>query len=236
MELYNIKKYRTSSFHPAANGKAERWIRTLKQHLAMIIEKQQKEWPKYLPFIAQAYRSMPHSSTSFSPYEVMFGAPMRTPLEMGQGMPPNTKGPTTEYPYKVREILHSIHEVVREMSAKAANRMKDYYDKTAGLVFFKENDKVYLYHPRRKKGIAPKLTSPWEGPYTILNILNDCNARIQLDDPPFTRLIVHTDRLATYPNNNKDKQLSAVTAAWLTYVTDDEQSGSQLGASNDSDQ
>ncbi|KAK3913240.1 Gag-Pol polyprotein [Frankliniella fusca] len=29
MELYQIKNYRTTAFHPAANGKAERWIKTL---------------------------------------------------------------------------------------------------------------------------------------------------------------------------------------------------------------
>ena len=220
MDLYNIKKYRTSSFHPAANGKAERWVKTLKQHLAMLVEKDQKHWPKYLPFIAQAYRSMPHTSTTFSPYEVMFGATMRSPLEMTQGTPPGAHHFEQAYPYWVRETLQTIHDVVRGMSLKAATKMKEYYDRTAGMVYFEVGDKVYLYHPRRKKGVAPKLTSPWEGPYTILNIINDCNARIQLDKSPNTKLIVHMDRLATYPHNQTNQNTQTVTAAWLTYVVD----------------
>lgn len=218
MELYNIKKYRTSSFHPAANGKAERWVKTLKQHLAMLVEKDQKRWPKYLPFITQAYRSMPHTSTTFSPFEVMFGAPMRSPLEMTQGTPPASPQLKSTYPHWVRETLQAIHDVVREMSLKAANKMKEYYDRTAGLVYFQPGDKVYLYHPRRKKGVSPKLTTPWEGPYTILNVINDCNARIQFDEPPHTRLIVHMDRLATYPHTSTNQ--NTITAAWLTYVTE----------------
>ncbi|KAK3926437.1 Retrovirus-related Pol polyprotein from transposon 412 [Frankliniella fusca] len=146
MELYQIKKYRTTAFHPAANGKAERWIKTLKQHLMILIENDRLDWPKYLPFIAQAYRSLPHSSHKFSPYEVMFGAPMRTPLDLDRGEPPRQEEMHKMYPFWVRRTMQDIHETVAHMSKKAAKRMKEYYDRTASLAPFKEGDKVYLYY------------------------------------------------------------------------------------------
>jgi hypothetical protein len=217
MELYSIRKYRTSSFHPASNGKAERWIKTLKQHLMILIENDRKEWPKYLPFIAQAYRSLPHASHKFSPYEVMFGAPMRTPLDMDRGQPPRLCSMTKDYPFKVRNIMHKIHDVVAEMAKKAAKRIKEYYDRNATLAPFKEGDAVYLYYPRRKKGISAKLITRWEGPYLVLNVLNDCNARIQSTENPNKKLIVHMDRLARCPSED-DSKISDLRTAWLTYT------------------
>lgn len=212
MELYHIRKYRTSTFHPSANGKAERWIKTLKQHLSILVHAAQKDWVKYLPFIAQAYRSLPHSVHKFSPYEVMFGAPMRTPLTLTQGIPPHATD-LSEQPSIVRESLAQIHDIVREMHGEAATKMKQYYDLTATLSPFKPGDKVFLYRPRRGKGISPKLTTPWEGPYTVRDIINDCNARIEKDTHPFEVTIVHMDRLVSYP-----KPVNECAIAWLTYL------------------
>lgn len=144
MELYNIKKFRTSSFHPAANGKAERWIKTLKQHLMMLVEADRAEWPKYLPFNTQAYRSLPHSAHQFSPYEVMFGRKMRTPLDLARGTPPSSNQMDKKYPFWVKEVMDNIHSIVADMNKKAANRMKSYYDTNAMLSPFKEGDRVYL--------------------------------------------------------------------------------------------
>ncbi|KAK3925581.1 Transposon Ty3-I Gag-Pol polyprotein [Frankliniella fusca] len=129
MELYQIKKLRTTAFHPARNGKAERWIKTLKQHLMILVEQDRENWPKYLPFIAQAYRNLPHSSHKFSPYEVMFGAAMRSPLDLDRGSPPQNEEMHKMYPFWVRKTMQDIHEAVAYMSKKAAKRMKAYYDR-----------------------------------------------------------------------------------------------------------
>ncbi|KAK3924660.1 Retrovirus-related Pol polyprotein from transposon 412 [Frankliniella fusca] len=126
MELYQIKKLRTTAFHPATNGKAERWIKTLKQHLMMLVEQDRDNWPKYLPFIAQAYRNLPHSSHKFSPYEVMFGAAMRSPLDADRGSPPKNMDMHKLYPMWVRKTMQDIHEVVANMNKKAPKRMKAY--------------------------------------------------------------------------------------------------------------
>ena len=212
MQLYNIKKYRTSAFHPSANGKAERWIKTLKQQLSMLVDSTQRNWDKYLPFIAQAYRNQPSGVHGFSPYEVMFGAKMKTPLTLSQGSPP-WAGEVHTKVAEVRERLAAIHELVRRRQEAAATKMKQYYDTTALLTPFKAGDKVFLYHPKRKKGISPKLASPWEGPYTITTIINDCNARVRSDTYPHKVYIVHMDRLAAYPSSKEESM-----AAWLSYV------------------
>ncbi|KAK3908791.1 Toxin RelE4 [Frankliniella fusca] len=117
----------------------------------------------------------------------------------------------------IKRTMQDIHETVAHMSKKAAKRMKEYYDRTASLAPFKEGDKVYLYYPRRKKGISTKLLTRWEGHSVILNILNDCNASIKnLENNKV--VIVHIDRLAKFPEGDENKHTD-LTSAWLSYAT-----------------
>ncbi|KAK3916078.1 Gag-Pol polyprotein [Frankliniella fusca] len=174
---------------------------------------------KYVQSTVKAYHEQlgVQEPSSLFTYEVMFGAPMRTPLDLDRGEPPRQEEMHKMYPFWVRRTMQDIHETVAHMSKKAAKRMKEYYDRTAPLAPFKEGDKVYLYYPRRKKGISTKLLTRWEGPYVILNILNDCNARIKnLENNKV--VIVHIDRLAKCPEGDENKHTD-LTSAWLSYAT-----------------
>ncbi|GFW30483.1 retrovirus-related Pol polyprotein from transposon 412 [Trichonephila clavipes] len=66
---------------------------------------------------------------------------------------------------------------------------------------FKEGDKVWFYNPTRRKGLSPKLQSHWDGPYTILKIINDVVIRIRKSTNSKPR-VVHYDRLAPYYGHN----------------------------------
>jgi len=211
MELYNIKKYRTTAYHPSANGKAERWVRTLKQSLKLLCQGAKDKWVDYLPFIAQAYRSLPHSSHKFSPYEVLFGAPMRTPLHVSREPPPILSPIIEAYPWAIRNALIKIHEDMRRIRAEAATRMKAYYDRTACLAPFQPGNQVFLYNKAIKKTGSKKLHIAWLGPYKILTLLNDCEARIQNINKPTDIQLVHMDRLAPYPTQADD------VGTWLSY-------------------
>ena len=41
-----------------------------------------EEWDKLLKFVLFAYWCMPHSSTSFSPFEMIYGKRIRGPLDV----------------------------------------------------------------------------------------------------------------------------------------------------------
>lgn len=215
-QIYGVSASTTALAHPAANGKAEKWIKTLKEHIAMLVSKDQKDWPKYLPLICQAYRSIPHTETKFSPYEVLFGSPMRTPLDLQRGLPPT--GPTQDlsqdqYPFWLRQVLSEIHASVRKNHQEAAVRMKRNYDLRASVAPFKAGDMVWLHLPRRKKGRSPKLDTVWKGPYVIIKIINDTVAAIRPLTEPYINKIVHLDKLASYTPSDEEAQ-----SAWLTIV------------------
>jgi len=156
LTLYGISKTRTTPFRPRSNGKVEVFIRTLKQHLCMLVRQDQKDWPKHLPIICQVYRGLPTSSTSFAPFETMFGNAMRMPIDLARGEPPSHPHEANkiyrDYPLVLRQHLWKIHKLVRENIWLAARKMKLSDDKTSNYIPFQINDRVWLFTPVRIKG------------------------------------------------------------------------------------
>ena len=65
------------------------------------------EWDKCLPFILWAYRGSIHKSTGYSPYELMLGQTMRTPLDELVKM---WSGKNEDEEHDVVEYLHLLRE------------------------------------------------------------------------------------------------------------------------------
>ncbi|GBM69537.1 hypothetical protein AVEN_219175-1 [Araneus ventricosus] len=57
--------------------------------------------------------------------------------------------------------------------------MKTRYDSGATGHYFMEGDQVWMYTPKRRRGLSLKLQQNWEGPYTIVKKLNDVIYRVQ---------------------------------------------------------
>lgn len=152
---------------------------------------------------------------------------MRSPLDLQRGLPPNPQQQEEvtiqQYPLWLREILEQIHQQVRQNMSEAAIRMKSHYDLHSSLAPFKAGDLVWFYNRKRIKGKNPKLNTPWEGPYQVRKIINDCLAAIRHCHPPHKCRIIHLDKLASYA-----LPLNSVQAAWLIVVESPWQQPSQL--------
>jgi len=49
--------------------------------LSHFVMKDAKNWDEYVPYAVMAYRAMPHSTTRYSPYYLVYGREMRLPIE-----------------------------------------------------------------------------------------------------------------------------------------------------------
>ena len=68
----------TQAYNPRANGLTERANQTIMQMLRKHAEANTERWNEWLPYIELSYNSRVHSSTKFSPYEILYGFKMRS--------------------------------------------------------------------------------------------------------------------------------------------------------------
>ena len=71
--LYSIEQSTTTPYNPCGNAQCE-WFNCAMMGLLVSLSKEQKDnWPLHLPSLVFAYNAMPHSTTGYQPYELMFG-------------------------------------------------------------------------------------------------------------------------------------------------------------------
>ncbi|GBM31667.1 hypothetical protein AVEN_198936-1 [Araneus ventricosus] len=115
------------------------------------------------------------------PCDILFGRPRDTPSS-----PTNSEA-----------RLESVQASVGEQVVLSRERMKIRYDSRATDHHFKEGDLVWMYNPKRRRGLSPKLQQNWEGPYTVVKKLNDVVYRVQRS-PNAKPKVIHINRLAPY--------------------------------------
>ncbi|GFX79280.1 integrase core domain protein [Trichonephila clavipes] len=78
-----------------------------------------------------------------------------------------------------------------------SEKMKTRYDAKASGHDFHEDNKVWLWNLKRRKGLSPKLQTIWEGPYAVLKRLNDVVVWIQ-KSPQTKPMVIHHNRFTPY--------------------------------------
>ena len=203
-KLLEIDQERTTPYHPQSDGLVERMNRSLEAMLSMFVSPSQRDWDHYLPFLMMAYRSAMQETTGYSPNMMMMGREAELPVDLVMGRPEEEERVhcETEYVENLSKKLETVHDFARVNIKLSSDRQKKYYDHKAQLKQFHQGDAVWLHNPARKKGISPKLTRQWEGPYTVITRLSDVTYRIQLSARSKPK-IVHFNRLKEYQGADK---------------------------------
>ena len=196
VQLLGVHKTRATPLHPQSDGLVERLNRTLWQLLSkMVSDGHQRDWDDMLPVALLAYRASEHSTTGFSPARMMFGRELNLPVHLLIGARPAGRT-VPEYVEELQRSLSEVHEVARKRLKLQAEDMRRRYNLRAKKNEYREGDRVWFYNPRRRKGILPKLQRSWEGPCTVVTVLNDVVFRIRTTKGQLR--IVHHDRLSPF--------------------------------------
>ena len=70
----------TSSFHPESNGQTEATNSTILDLLGLYVHNRPGTWDTYIHLLQFAYNNTPHASTTKSPFEIVYGHSLPTPI------------------------------------------------------------------------------------------------------------------------------------------------------------
>ena len=198
MTLLEINKTRTTSFHPQSNSVIERMNRTLLIMLTKSIDKQQANWSYSHPFVLMAYWSSVHESTGFTPNRLVLGHEVLLPLDL-MYPPPESHVPANinEHVMTQQRKFHQVFELVRRNTTAQQRRCNALYNRKVHGPTYRANEFVLLHYDVTVTGQSPKLSSPWRGPYRILQCINDVNYKIE-ELSTGKQQIVRYDRLKRY--------------------------------------
>ena len=215
--ILEIDKTRTTPLRPQSDGMVERFNRTLEAMLSKFVSENQKDRDQFLPLLMMAYRSSVHESTGFTTNEMMFGREVLLPLDFVLGQAESSWGSSeTEYAAKLSEQMERIHQFARQHLKMSRERQKKNYDhRPVNQHRYNRGDAVWLYSPKRKKGVCPKLMRHFDGPFLVITRLSDILYRIQ-KGPKSKPKVVHHDRLKAYRGPNAPDWLTATTLSAQT--------------------
>ena len=176
-KLYDIKKSHTTPYHPQGNAQCERFNRTMHNLLRSLPPEKKRKWPEYLPELLYAYNVVPHASTSYSPYYLMFGRNPRLPLDLMLGADEKDP-PETDWLASHQDRLRDAYLRVGEHLRQQADARKAISDKSTNDQPIEKGQFVYLRnHPRGRNKIqdprdptlykVQETPGPTEAVYTV---------------------------------------------------------------------
>lgn len=190
---FQIKKLRSTAFHPQSNGSLERYHRDLKTYLK-IFTTNVAEWDELLGIACLALNTSKSRSTSFTPFEIVFMHPANIPSSFKN----TANRPIYNYDDYVSIMTNNIqsaYKAVKENLGKLKEETKKQYDKKTNDVKFKIGDKVLALNDNKKITRQNAFPLKWEGPYEIIKDLNNSTYELKVGRKT---IVKHGDQLKLF--------------------------------------
>ncbi|PNF39993.1 hypothetical protein B7P43_G15585 [Cryptotermes secundus] len=195
-KLLRISRVNTTPFRPQSNGSVERSHAVITEYLRHFICHEQNDWDTLLPTAAFVYNTTPHTSTKYCPFELVFGGKPSMPGLLQRRPSCSSYDEREDFVSSLKERLQYSHEVARKALLNSKEVSKRYYDQKENTVTFREGDLVLLLQQHVRRGRSKKLSSPWIGPYTVVEVTGvNCVLRSGTKRRTFK---VHSNRLKLF--------------------------------------
>ena len=204
----HIDRIRTTPYHPEGNGVVERMHGTLGPMLTKAAS-EGLDWVGQVPFALFALRSAPNRDSLFSPFELIYGRQVRTPLDIlhqGWAEIEFKDLNTSEWAEWLVDRLQHWHEVMRQRSEVASKKRKKAFDKKAVQRQFEVGEMVLCRIP----GMTHKLQESWHGPYPVVEVMNRVDYKVEFRKG--CKKVLHVNNLKRFQVREEDVMRLAVVA------------------------
>ena len=187
-----VEKRHTTTYHPQADGTAERSIGAVKQTLRCLLldrKMEQASQPALLPEVSFLLNSVSNASTKLSPHLLTYGREPRAPKGLASLDVPDTPVTVENYWTRLKETKEALASLARNNRERSSISSKTQYDAGKRDGMFRAGDKVLL-----RKEVRGPLDCKYEGPYTVLRRVGE-DAMISL---PGKDKWVHLNRCKLY--------------------------------------
>lgn len=183
MQEYNIGYWKSSPYHPQANGQEKATNREIEAILTKIVQLHYRDWSNRLPEVVWAYRTTWKTTKGFTLFELLYGKIAMLPIEFEHKTLRTTLELNIDLPVTQREnLLHlnsldEMHKSTLEHIEIIQKKRKQWHDSHIKNKKFQVGDWAFLYDSRFKE-LPGKLHTRWLGPYEINHVF--ANGPVQL--------------------------------------------------------
>ena len=207
-QCLHIEKINTTPYHPEGNGVVERLHGTLVPMLTKA-SSQGLDWVGQVPFALFALRSAPNRDTLYSPFELVYGRQVRTPLDIlhqGWVEVDFEQLNTSEWADWLVDRLECWHETMRQRNIVAGRKRKELFDRKAVERSFEVGDRVLCRIP----GMTHKLQESWHGPYPVVEVLSRVDYRVEFTKG--NRKVLHVNNMKLFHGREEEVMRLSVIA------------------------
>ena len=170
-DVLHVHKTRTTPYRPQANGKVERFNRTMASLLRRLVLEagEPQDWEEYLPRAMMAYRTLVSETTGFTPYKLVFGKEMRLGVDpvFGLSEPPNDP---KDQVLKLVQDLEDLYERARDQMSLRAERAANRLSEKAVRKFYRVGDMVRVQVNSLALKPPTKLAPRWSLPFEVKGV------------------------------------------------------------------
>ena len=161
LDAMNIHHIKTSYYCPKANGRVERFHKTLHSVMMKKIQEDVQTWDLYLNQTLAAVRFHVNESSKFSPFFLLYNRDVVLPLDTI--LKPRKRYVGEDMHKIALQQQHKSFTLVHRHMKEAKRKQKEYADRNSKEENFQIGDPVYLKNHRR----TSKLDIKWKKYYRI---------------------------------------------------------------------
>jgi len=199
--LFGVLKVNTSAYHPQTDGLVERFNNTLLNIIRSYIENESHiNLVDHIKGLLFSYRTAVHPSTGFTPFFLLYNRhpvlPIDLQLRINSSNDVIVDTNVKDYADQIRNMVKRTQWFAHKNLQRAQVDQKKYVDQSRREVSIKVGDFVYMkVEPDSDKPLPVKLQRKWQGPYKVINKVNENAFRIEFDAKTRRHSVINVQRL-----------------------------------------